>query len=76
MSRHYDFDTILLSIDWEANNWQDFDWTNTEEEYEPNELKVQVIVAKNTPMECILAFHSSEGFISFILAKPDAETRI
>ena len=52
------------------------DWTDTEEDYEPNELKVQVIVAKNTPMECILAFHSSERFISFHLAKPDADTRI
>lgn len=31
MSRQYDFDTILLSIDWATHHWQDFDWTNTEE---------------------------------------------
>lgn len=30
----------------------------------PQELKVQVIVAKNTPMEVILGFHSSDSHIS------------
>ncbi|TBU53566.1 hypothetical protein BD310DRAFT_937845 [Dichomitus squalens] len=35
------------------------DSSDTEEDEEPKELKVQVIVTKNTPMECILGFHST-----------------
>ena len=32
----------------------------SEEGRQPKELKVQIIVAKNAPMEVILGFHSSE----------------